>query len=303
MREANLGLDLTTKRTRKREFLDQMNRVVPWGELVALVLPPAPEGKRGRRPFPVETMLRIHFMQQWFTLSDPAMGEAFHDVPLFRDFAALDNWNMRLPDESTILRFSHLLEKHELAAQMLATVNAVLSRKGLLLKAGRAVDATLIAAPSLTKKGNQWYFGMTAHIGVDAEFRLVHAVQGTAANVHDIVKAEALLHGKETVVYGDAGYRGIQKRTNAKAVQWMVAMCPGERAALDKNDALDRIVNEIECLKASVRAKVEHPFRVIKLQFGVAKARYRGLKKNTAQLTTLFALSNLWMARRKLLKM
>jgi transposase, IS5 family len=140
-------------------------------------------------------------------------------------------------------------------------------------------------------------------IGVDAESGLVHTVQGTAANVHDIVKADALLHGTETVVYGDAGYRGIQKRTNAKVVQWMVAMCPGKRAALDKNDALDRIVNEIEYLKASVRAKVEHPFRVIKLLFGFAKARYRGLKKNTAQLTTLFALSNLWMARRKLLKM
>ncbi|WP_158940758.1 IS5 family transposase [Burkholderia sp. S171] len=317
MRQANLGLDLTTKRTRKREFLDEMNRVVPWSELVALVLPHAPEGKRGRPPFPVETMLRIHFMQQWFTLSDPAMEEALHDVPLFREFAALDNWNMRLPDESTILRFRHLLEKHELAVQMLAVVNAVLSSKGLLLKAGTVVDATLIAAPSSTKnasgerdpemsstkKGNQWYFGMKAHIGVDAESGLVHTVQGTAANVHDIVKADALLHGEETVVYGDAGYRGIQKRTRAKAVDWMVAMCPGKRAALDKDDALDRIVNEIEYLKASVRAKVEHPFRVIKLQFGFAKARYRGLKKNTAQLTTLFALSNLWMARRKLLKM
>ena len=136
MKQANLGLDLTTKRTRKREFLDEMNRVVPWTELVALVAPHAPEGKRGSPPFPVETMLRIHFMQQWFTLSDPAMEEALHDVPLFREFAALDNWNMRLPDESTILRFRHLLEKHALAAQMLAAVNAVLSSKGLLLKAG-----------------------------------------------------------------------------------------------------------------------------------------------------------------------
>jgi len=200
---------------------------------------------------------------------------------------------------------------------MLAAVNAVLSSKGLLLKAGTVVDATLIAAPSSTKnasgerdpemsstkKGNQWYFGMKAHIGVDAESGLVHTVEGTAANVHDIVKADALLHGEETVVYGDAGYRGIQKRTSAKAVEWMIAMCPGKRAALDKDDALDRIVNKIEYLKASVRAKVEHPFRVIKLQFGFAKARYRGLKKNTAQLTTLFALSNLWMARRKLMKM
>lgn len=173
MRQANLGLDLTTKRTRKREFLDEMNRVVPWGKLVALITPHAPEGKRGRPPFPLETMLRIHFMQQWFSLSDPAMEEALHDVPLFREFAALDNWNMRLPDESTILRFRHLLEKHELALQMLAVVNAVLSSKGLMLKAGTAIDATLIPAPSSTKnasgerdpemsstkKGNQWYFG------------------------------------------------------------------------------------------------------------------------------------------------
>jgi IS5 family transposase len=191
---------------------------------------------------------------------------------------------------------------------MLAAVNAVLSSKGLLLKAGTVVDATLIAAPSSiknasgerdpemssTKKGNQWYFGMKAHIGVDAESGLVHTVQGTAANLHDIVKPDTLPHGKETVVYGDAGYRGIQRRTSAKAVEWMVAMSPGERAALDKDDALDRIVNEIEYLKATVRAKVQHPFRVIKLPFGFAKARYRDLTKNTAQLTTLFALSSLW---------
>jgi transposase, IS5 family len=316
MRQANLGLDSTTKRTRKREFLDEMDRVVPWDKLVALISPHAPEGKRGRPPFPVETMLRIHFMQQWFTLSDPAMEEALHDMPLFREFAALDNWNMRLPDESTILRFRHLLEKHELATELLTTVIAVLSRKGLLLKAGTVVDATLIPAPSstknasgerdpemsLTKKGNQWYFGMKAHIGVDAESGLVHTVVGTTASVHDIVKADELLHGKEKVVYGDAGYRGIQNRTSKKAVQWMIAMCPGKRAALDKEDALDRITNEIKYLKASVRAKVEHPLRVIKRQFGFAKTRYRGLKKNTAQLITLFALSNLWMARRTLSK-
>lgn len=243
------------------------------------------------------------------------MEEALHDVPLFREFAGLDNWNMRLPDESTILRFRHLLEKHELAAQMLETVNALLSDKGLLLKAGTVVDATLIAAPSSTKnasgerdpemhqtkKGNQWYFGMKAHIGADADSGLVHTVRGTPANVHDVVEANALLHGKETDVYGDAGYRGADKRTNARTVRWHIAMGPGKRAALDKNDKLDAILDEVEYLKASVRAKVEHPFRVIKRQFGFVKVRYRGLKKNTAQLITLFALSNLWMARRKLL--
>ena len=245
------------------------------------------------------------------------MEEALHDVPLFREFAGLDNWNMRLPDESTILRFRHLLEKHELAGQMLETVNALLRGKGLLLKAGTVVDATLIAAPSSTKnasgerdpemhqtkKGNQWLFGMKAHIGADAASGLVHTVRGTAANVHDVVEANALLHGKETDVYGDAGYRGAHKRASKQTVKWHIAMGPSKRAALNKSEALDAILDEIEYLKASIRAKVEHPFRVIKRQFGFVKLRYRGLKKNTAQLTTLFALSNLWMARRKLVNM
>ena len=222
MKQADLGLNLTTKRTRKREFLDEMNHVVPWPSLVELVTPYAPEGKKGRPPFPVETMLRIHFMQQWFTLSDPAMEEALHDVPLFREFAGLDNWNTRLPDESTILRFRHLLETHKLAAQMLAVINDLLRAKGLMLKAGTVVDATLIAAPSSTKnasgerdpemhqskKGNQWHHGMKAHIGVDAESGLVHTVRGTAGNVHDVVEANALLQGEETEVIADAGYQG-----------------------------------------------------------------------------------------------
>jgi transposase, IS5 family len=315
MKQADLGLNLSTKRTRKREFLDEMNRVVPWAELVALVVPYAPEGKKGRPPFAVETMLRIHFMQQWFTLSDPGMEEALHDVPLFREFAGLDNWSTRLPDESTILRFRHLLEKHKLAEQMLLTVNELLRSKGLLLKAGTVVDATLIAAPSSTKnasgerdpemrqskKGNQWYFGMKAHIGVDAESGLVHTVRGTSGNVNDVVEANALLHGEETDVFADAGYQGAHKRPDANGnVAWHVAMRPGKRKALDKTRKLERLIDEIERLKASVRAKVEHPFRVIKRQFGHVKVRYRGLSKNTAQVTTLFALANLWMARKKL---
>jgi IS5 family transposase len=151
MKQADLGLNLTSKRTRKREFLDEMNRVVPWADLVALVAPFAPDGKKGRPPFAVETMLRLHFMQQWFGLSDPAMEEALHDVPLYREFAGLDNWTTRLPDESTILRFRHLLEKHKLAAQILALINNMLRDKGLMLRAGTVVDATLIAAPSSTK--------------------------------------------------------------------------------------------------------------------------------------------------------
>ena len=291
-----------------------MERVVPWAALVELVAPHAPVGKTGRPPFPVEAMLRIHFMQQWFTLSDPAMEEALHDVPLFREFAGLD-WDSRLPDESTILRFRHLLERHQLAEQILATINALLLDKGLMLKAGTVVDATLIAAPSTTKngkgerdpemhqtkKGNQWHFGMKAHIGVDAESGLVHTVLGTAANVNDVVPANSLLHGEESDVFGDAGYQGAGKRPDATGdANWHVAMRPGKRRALDTSRRLDALTDQIERLKASIRAKVEHPLRVVKRQFGHVKVRYRGLRKNTAQLVTLFALSNLWMVRSRL---
>ena len=219
MKQASLGLGNSTKRTRKAVFLAEMERVVPWKALVELVAPYAPEGRRGRPPFAVETMLRIHFMQQWFTLSDPAMEEALHDVPLFRDFAGLSGWSERLPDETTILRFRHRLEEHKLAPKILATVNELLAAQGLLLRAGTVVDATLIAAPSSTKnkagerdpdmhqskKGNQWHFGMKAHIGVDAESGLVHTVRGTAGNVNDVVEANALLHGDESEAFGDAG--------------------------------------------------------------------------------------------------
>jgi len=316
MKQQSLGLGSSSKRTRKREFLGEMERVVPWGDLVALIAPYMPEGRRGRPPFAIEAMLRIHFMQQWFTLSDPAMEEALHDVPLFRDFAGLGGWNDRLPDESTILRFRHLLEEHKLAPDILKTINALLQAKGLLLRAGTVVDATLIAAPSSTKnegkerdpemhqskKGNQWYFGMKAHIGVDADSGLVHTVRGTAGNVGDVVEAASLLHGQETDAFGDAGYQGASKRPDARAdVRWHIAMRPGKRAALKEDDPVDVLIDELERVKASIRAKVEHPFRVIKRQFGHVKVRYRGLKKNTAQLFTLFALSNLWMVRSKLL--
>ncbi|MGF6735831.1 IS5 family transposase [Paraburkholderia youngii] len=314
MTQLGLGLDLSTKRTRKREFLDEMRRVVPWARLIALIEPHYPRGKTRRPPFPIATMLQIHFMQQWFGLSDPAMEEALYDVPLYREFAGLDEGMTRLPDESTILRFRHLLETHGLAAQMFTLVNEILSEKGLMLKVGSAVDATLISAPTSTKngsgtrdpemhqtkKGNQWYFGMKAHVGVDAESGLVHTVIGTAANVHDINAAEALLHGQEMDVYADAGYQGIENRCQVSAVRWHVAMRPGRRRQLDLTDRLDAIFDQIERLKAGIRAKVEHPFRVLKQQFGYTKTRYRGLMKNTAQITTLFALGNLWMARKAL---
>ena len=315
MKQATLNLNLSVKKTRKQVFLAQMAQVVPWAALVELIAPYYPEGRTGRPPFSLLTMLRIHFMQQWFTLSDPAMEEAFFDTPLYREFAQLQEF-ARLPDESTILRFRHRLEKHKLAEQILVTVNELLTQRGLLLKAGTAVDATLIAAPTSTKnkdrardpemhsskKGNQWYFGMKAHIGVDAQSGLVHTVRGTSGHVSDINEANTLLHGEEKVVFGDAGYQGVEKRPDANAeVTWHVAMRPGKRKALNKEDAADALMDQAEKRKAGIRAKVEHPFRVVKRQFGYVKVRYRGLKKNTAQLFTLFALSNLWMVRSQLM--
>ena len=317
------GFERKTKRTRKREFLDEMTLVVPWAELVALIAPHAPTSstKGGRPPFAVETMLRIHFLQQWFNLSDPAMEEALYDTPMFREFAGLDVGEDHLPDESTILRFRHLLEANHLSVQILATVNATLTAKGLLLKQGTVVDATLIAAPTSTKnstgtrdpemhqtkKGNQWYHGMKAHIGSDADSGLVHSVASTAANAHDVTQAHALLHGEETDVFADSGYRGVEKREEIQAqhpdVNWHIAMMPGKRKALDKGTPMGAILEKLEQTKASIRAKVEHPFWVIKRQFGYVKVKYRGLAKNTANLVTLFALSNLWMVRKRLLNM
>ena len=311
------GYERKTKRTRKREFLDEMNLVVPWAELVALIAPHAPAlgAKGGRPPFAVETMLRIHFLQQWFNLSDPAMEEALYDTALFREFAGLDMGEDHLPDESTILRFRHLLERHQLSLQLLATVNATLTAKGLLLKSGTVVDATLIAAPSSTKnssgerdpemhqtkKGNQWHFGMKAHIGVDAESGLVHTVIGTAANVNDVTQAGALLHGQETSAFGDAGYRGADKRPEAMGPTWFIAMQPGKRRALDLTKKWARLLEKAEQLKASVRAKVEHPFHVVKNLFRHRKVRYKGMAKNQGQLFTLFGLANLVIAKRSLM--
>jgi transposase, IS5 family len=240
---------------------------------------------------------------------------------MFREFAGLDVGEDHLPDESTILRFRHMLEAHNLSIQILATVNATLSAKGLLLKQGTVVDATLIAAPSSTKnssgerdpqmhqtkKGNQWHFGMKAHIGADADSGLVHTVTTTAANAHDITQASQLLHGEETDVFADSGYRGIEKRPEIQDLpnppDWHIAMMPGKRRALKKDTPIGAILDKLEQTKARIRAKVEHPFRVIKRQFGYVKVKYRGLAKNTANLMTLFALSNIWMVRKRLLNM
>ena len=315
---ATTGFELVTKRTRKREFLDEMNLVIPWSQLLGLIAPYAPAGKTGRPPFATEVMLRIHLLQQFFGHSDPAMEEALHDIPLYREFAKLDAGITRLPDESTILRFRHMLEQNDLGAQILAAVNAKLIDRGLMLKTGTVVDATLIAAPSSTKndkgerdpemhqtkKGNQWHFGMKAHIGVDADSGLVHTVTTTPANAHDVTQAHALLHGQEEVVFADSGYRGVEKRQEIQdkhaGVDWEIAMMPGKRKALDKTKASQALTDRIEKIKASIRAKVEHPFRVIKCQFGHRKTRYRGLAKNTSQLLVMFALSNLWMVRKRM---
>ena len=304
------------KQTRREIFLAEMDKVVPWKELLALIGPHYPKmGQPGRQPYPLETMLRIHFLQQWYALSDPAMEEALYDTVSMRSFAMLGGLDT-IPDETTILNFRRLLETHDLARKLFNRVNAHLSRKGQSLRAGTIVDATIIAAPSSTKnqggerdpemhqtkKGNQWYFGMKAHIGVDDQSGLVHHVECTAANVADVTQVHKLLHGKEGTVCGDSGYTGANKREELQVVKagFLIAEKPSKLRQIKGKRAWQQAVRR-EYAKASLRAKVEHPFRVIKRQFGYTKVRYRGLAKNTAQVLTLFALSNLWMARRHLL--
>ncbi|AMU97950.1 IS5 family transposase [Xanthomonas citri] len=304
------------KQTRREIFLAEMEQVVPWQQLLALIAPHYPvSGRPGRQPYALATMLRIHLLQQWYALSDPAMEEALHEIPTLRRFAQLGGLD-DIPDETTILNFRRLLETHGLAARMLEAVNAHLARKGQSLRSGTIVDATLIAAPSSTKnadhardpemhqtrKGNQWYFGMKAHIGVDEFSGLVHHVHCTAANVADVTVTHALLHGKEDSVFGDSGYTGADKRQELRDCQavFFIAARPSTMRSIGNTRERAR-EQRWEHFKASVRAKVEHPFRVIKRQFGYTKVRYRGLAKNTAQVLTLFALSNLWMKRKQLL--
>jgi IS5 family transposase len=303
------------KQTRREKFLAEMEQVVPWDSLLGLIEPFYPVAGRGRHPYPIATMLRVHLMQNWFSLSDPGMEEALYEIASMRQFARL-TLTKAIPDETTILNFRRLLEVNELAPEILTRVNRYLGRKGLLLKQGSIVDATIIAAPSSTKnadgerdpemhqtkKGNEWHFGMKAHIGVDAESGLVHTVVTTPANEADVSVAEELLHGKEDVVYADAGYTGAEQRVAKAHLRWEIAIKRGRIQAMPEGRA-KRDVQKIEHCKASIRAKVEHPFRVIKRQFGLMKVRFRGLAKNTAHVVTLFALSNLWMARRKLLAM
>ena len=303
------------KQTRREVFLAEMERVVPWTELLSLIEPHYPKAGRGRHPYPIATMLRVHLMQNWFGLSDPGMEEALYEITPMRNFARL-RMTGAIPDETTILNFRRLLEVHELAPRILEVVNGHLSSKGLLLKRGTIVDATIISAPSSTKnatgerdpemhqtkKGNQWYFGMKAHIGVDMESGLVHTVQTTPANAADVTEVANLLHGEESVVHADAGYTGACKRVEGSQITWHVAERRHKVLSI-VDGPLRQAMQDLETLKARIRARVEHPFRVVKRQFGFQKVRFRGLAKNTAHVLTLFALSNLWQARRRLLLM
>jgi transposase, IS5 family len=303
------------KKTRREVFPEEMELVVPWKVLLKIIEPHYPVAGRGRRPYAMESMLRVHLMQNWFALSDPAMEEALYEIASLRSFAHL-SLNEPIPDETTILNFRHLLEANDLAEDILKVVNALLARKGLLLKRGSIVDATIIAAPSSTKnaegerdpemhqtkKGNQWFFGMKAHIGVDADSGLVHTVTTTPANEADVEQVADLLHGKEEQVWADSGYRGAPSRVDREDLQWHIAARPSDIAKLPEGRVKTK-VQKTEHRKASVRAKVEHPFRVIKRQFGLVKVRFGGLAKNTAHVVTLFALSNLWMVRKQLMAM
>jgi len=299
------------KQTRREKFLLEMEAVVPWSRLLAVIEPVYPKAGNGRRPYELSTMLRIHFMQQWFNYSDAAMEEALHDMPLLRRFAGLDAGSDTLPDETTILNFRHLLQTHRLSARLFAEVNGLLAEKGLLLREGTTVDATLIAAPpstknregerdpemTQTKKGNQWYFGMKAHIGVDDQSGLVHTVVSTTAKTSDMSQFGELLHGDEERVSADRSYDYPQ--IHARLEENLIEDWVARKARPGK--PLDAWTRNLNHVIAGLRAIGEHPFRILKRQFGYAKVRYRGLEKNTAQLVTLFALGNLYQARRALL--
>ncbi len=310
------------KRTRREVFLEKMEQVVPWARLKEVIEPHYPKsGKRGRPPIGLERMLRMYFVQQWYGLADEAVEDAIYDSQALRNFMGIDLSRQSVPDATTLMGFRHLLEANDLTKAMLVEVNVMLMERGLLMTKGTLVDATLIAAPSSTKnkehgrdpemhqakKGNQWYFGMKAHIGVDKDSGLVHTLTTTAANVSDISQTAALLHGQESDVWADAGYVGAEKRedmqealkANEQTVQWHVAK---RRSAIEKlADGWQKsMAQAYEKLKAQVRARVEHPFHVVKNIFKYKKTRYKGLGKNDAQLNVLFALSNLYMVRGEL---
>jgi len=303
------------KLTRRDRFLAEIDVATPWGKLHKLIEPHYPKVTGpGRPPIGLARMLRMYVAQQCFGLSDEGIEDAIYDSQAIRAFVGIDLNRENAPDATTLLKFRHLLEAKGLTQKIFEAINAHLAAKGLMMREGTIVDATLIAAPPSTKnkdgerdpemhqskKGNDWHFGMKAHIGVDAASGLVHTVVGTAGNVSDVTQAHALLHGDEVAAFGDAGYRGVEKRAEniGKSVTWHVAMKRAKRKALAKNK-LGRMTEKLEHLKASVRAKVEHPFHVIKNLFRHRKTRYRGLAKNTAQLFTLFGFANLVLAGRR----
>ena len=300
--------------TRRERFLGEMERVVPWSALLEVLEPYYPKGKRGRPPIGLERMLRVYFIQQWYGLSDEGVEDAITDSQALRRFVGIDLSREDAPDATTLLQFRRLLETHRLTEKLFSCINGQLAAQGLLLKEGTIADATILSAPSSTKnrekardpemhqtkKGNQWYFGMKAHIGVDSQSGLVHTVTGTAAHVADITETEKLLHGEERVVFLDAGYTGIEKRAEVKEkkVKWLVAMKRGKLKAMPE-DRLKTLTGQLERAKASVRAKVEHAFHVLKNLFHYRKVRYKGLFKNTVQLHMLFGLVNLVLVKKK----
>jgi transposase, IS5 family len=307
------------KMTRRDRFLGEINTVTPWSALMAEIEPFYPKGEgRGRPPIGVERMLRMYIAQQCFGLSDEGTEDAIYDSQAIRAFVGIDLSRESAPDATTLLKFRRLLEENKLTERIFAAINTLLAVKGLMLKEGTVVDATIIAAPSSTKnqegkrdpemhqtkKGNQWHFGMKAHIGVDAESGITHTLVTTPANTNDVTQAHALLHGEEKIAFGDAGYQGVERReeNQGSEVEWKVALRPGKRKALPKT-AIGRLKEKIEQLKASIRAKVEHPFHIVKNILGMKKVRYKGLAKNTAQLFTLFGLANLLIAKRRMFEL
>ncbi|MGH9650410.1 MAG: IS5 family transposase [Terriglobales bacterium] len=304
------------KSTRRERFLARMEEVIPWARLLAAIAPHYPKGERGRPPIGLERMLRVYFLQQWYALADEALADALYDSQALQRFARIELDAEGVPDATTLLKFRRLLETHDLCKALFTAINADLAARGLLLREGTLVDATLIAAPSSTKnqkrerdpamhqtkKGNQWYFGMKAHIGTDRDSQLVHTVVVTAANVADIAKTAELLHGDETQVHADAGYTGVEKRPEivalARKIDWQIACKRGLIKALAEG-AQKEAIKAVEHTKAAVRAFVEHPFHIVKNLFRHRKTRYRGLAKNGHQLHTLFGLANLVIAARR----
>ena len=306
------GFDRYSKTTRRAAFLSEMDRVVPWSALCALIEPVYPKAGNGRPPIGLERMLRISFLQNWFNLSDPAVEEALYDSLSMREFVGIDLGRESAPDETTVCKFRHLLEQHELGKRLFEEVGRHLQNKGLKVSTGTIVDATIINAPSSTKnqdkardpemhqtgKGNQWYFGMKAHIGVDSKTKLIHSIVATPANEHDKHALPQLLHGNERRVYGDSAYSS-QKELIAEAA-------PQARDFTNqkgfRNKALTGRARAKNRRKSSVRAKVEHAFLIIKRIFGFAKVSYRGMAKNGNRLFVVAALANLFMARHHLLQ-